>query len=137
MYINKVQTINSNYTAQNFKSKMFTVAGEKFAEDVLLEAKAILQKKGVVNVNNYKKSFMQCWKDAEFRPLEWLMEQANGSSDDTRVAVGFLTLGLSEIAHLPEALIRKIGSGPKARKFASEVKRCISALNREANKTAK
>ena len=137
MYINKIQTVTSNYTSQNFKGKMFTVAGEKFVEDVLLEAKAILQKKGIVNVNDYKRSFMQCWEDAEFRPLEWLMEQADGPSDDTRVAVGFLTLGLSEIAHLPEAIIRKVCSGPKAKKFANEVRRCMLALNREANKTAK
>ena len=60
-----------------------------------------------------------------------------GSQDpvrETRISLGIATLGLSELAKLPEATIRKLLSNKKAKNHVNQLKNCMLDLLKERSR---
>lgn len=135
-------SITKNLNSQTFGRK---IGGEDFPEKVVQEAERILKANEKVNKDNYKQDILSCWEDARIQPVEWLLlpygkllEKLGadncGELSDVRKAIGVATLGVSELLKAPEAGIMKIISNVKAKKFASQVERCMLAMIREGKK---
>ena len=135
----KVYQIQSSIIG-NFQKIGKKAKKQEFSDDVIAEAKRIIEAKEQVNSSDYKKSFFDCWKDAKIQPLEWLVspiallatkalnESIEKPLETARLAIGMSTLGISELLKTPEAGIRKLISDVNAKKFARQVEECISAM---------
>ena len=141
----KIYPITNNVTC-NFQKNSRKSAKTEFSDEVIAEAKRIIEENEEINPGTYKKSFFDCWKNTKIQPLEWcisplailaakaLNEPLDKPLETARLAVGMSTLGVSEILKTPEAGIRKLVSDAKAKKFAEQVQKCVLAMLRERAK---
>lgn len=116
------------------------VNGVEYPDELIKEAEKLLAENKDVNPEDYKSDFLTCWEDSKFQPVTWLLSpyaKMLGSQDpvrETRISLGIATLGLSELAKLPEATIRKLLSNKKAKDHVSKLKNCMLDLLKERSR---
>jgi hypothetical protein len=113
------------------------VNGVDYPDRIVEEAKRLLAEGKEAKLEYYIKDFMECWEDASFQPVTWLLSpyaKLNGSQEpvrDSRLALGIATLGISELFKLPEAMLRKVFAKDNAKKQLALIKSCMFDLMKE------
>ena len=134
--------INSN-RVQNRQEKVSfkgIVNGVEYPDELIKEAEKLLAENKEVNIEDYQMDFLTCWEDAKFQPVAWLLApyaKLLGSQDpvrETRKSLGIATLGLSELAKLPEASIRKLLSNKRAKEHVTQRKNCMLDLLKDQSR---
>jgi len=137
MKITSINPVNLNLKQVRNVNFGRLVNGVDYPDELVREAERLLAEGKEAKVENYNKDFMECWEDASFQPVAWLLSplaKLEGSAEpvrETRLALGIATLGISELTKLPEATIRKLFAKSGAKKHVAQLKSCMFDLMKE------
>ena len=117
------------------------VNGVEFPDDVVREAEYLLNNNMQIDPAKYQKEFGDCMADVKIQPVTWTLatimailgrkEFDKTLVNDSRIALGICTLGISEIPKMFEGGIRFGISKMNAKKYAEQLKDCSIELLKE------